>query len=153
MATHPLGAESALANPLNIFAAFDRATIAQTVEVLVCVLDAMDGEPDTEDATDLEDDFAVSSMAEDMATGPGCEIADSDSASWAEFHTRGKRKAFPPDLTFHEDDEEDDAPEEDDHSGACDEDEISAGLHSYGWFHRGPGCELSDPGGSETGGY
>lgn len=40
--------------------------------------------------------------------------------------------------------------EEDDPSGLCDEDGINTdtGLH-YQHCHKGPGCELSDPGGME----
>jgi len=85
MATAPLGAESAHANPLNIFATFDRATIASAVEVLVCVLDALDGDPD------LEDDDPSGQCDEDGintaygmvrytvgGSGPGCPISDDD---------------------------------------------------------------------------
>ncbi|MFA7587541.1 MAG: hypothetical protein WCY11_15340 [Novosphingobium sp.] len=60
-----------------VFATFDRDTLASAVEVLVAVLDAMDGDPDQEDATDLEDDFALSPMAIlGVDAGPGCKLSD-----------------------------------------------------------------------------
>ncbi|MEO7737939.1 MAG: hypothetical protein ABIS10_01405 [Novosphingobium sp.] len=95
--------------------------IAEAVEVLLDVLNLMGGDPDAEDATDAEDDFSISPQALDFTTGAGCEVADADQASWEEFHTRGNRKAYPPGLTFNEDDEEDDAREEDDGDSAVDD--------------------------------
>jgi hypothetical protein len=87
MATAPLGADSARANPLNIFQSFDRATLANAVEVLVCVLDALDGDPDVE-----EDDPSGQRDEDGVNTGgtptfgwggpqaAGCPISDPDSA-------------------------------------------------------------------------
>jgi len=46
--------------------------------VAVELLDVADGDPDIENATDLEDDFALSTRAIGHATGPGCEVADCD---------------------------------------------------------------------------
>ncbi len=69
MATTYLRAESALANPLNIFATFDRATLAKTVEVLVCVLDAMDPDPDLEPNGDELDGANEDDEDDDPDTG------------------------------------------------------------------------------------
>ena len=38
--------------------------------------------------------------------------------------------------------------EDDDPAGQCTEDEISCGGLTYAWHPSGPGCEISDPGGT-----
>lgn len=68
MATAYLRAESAPAYPMNLP---PRAAIEAAVETLLSVLDTLDGDPDAEDATGLEDDFTVHA-----SDGPGCPIAD-----------------------------------------------------------------------------
>lgn len=96
MATRALGADSALANPLSIFSTFDRSTIAKTVEVLVCVLDAMEPDADLEPAGDEQD------------------------GAWIEWSTmRGSEKRGPNITQMHEDSEDDDP------AGIHDEDGIN----------------------------
>lgn len=58
-----------------VMAQFDRAQIASAVEVLVNLLDVLDGDPDLE-RTDAEDDFT--SYPQRDWHGPGCVIADPD---------------------------------------------------------------------------
>ena len=41
--------------------------------------------------------------------------------------------------------------EDDDPAGQCTEDEISCGRLTYAWHPSGPGCEISDPGGTDLG--
>ncbi|MCK9543194.1 MAG: hypothetical protein M0R03_14330 [Novosphingobium sp.] len=62
------------------FALFDRGTIASAVEVLVAVLDAMDGDTDIElngdelDGSMGEDDFCAHNQG--IWPGPGCPMSD-----------------------------------------------------------------------------
>ncbi|WP_324740119.1 hypothetical protein U8326_10090 [Tsuneonella sp. CC-YZS046] len=118
----------------EVFSTFDRNTIASAVEVLVAVLDAMDGEPDQEDATDLEDDFALSSPNAQLG-GPGCLVSDNDSCPAGDDRIYGSDDGAGGDV--------DDA-EEDDPSGQCDEDGINTDLRVR-WQDYGPGCAISDP--------
>ena len=87
MATNPLRAESAQVTPhitalTAILAQFDRDAIGSAIEVLVGVLDAFDGDPDSE----LDGDETDGNSAEDdecayfnsMSFGPGCEVSDPD---------------------------------------------------------------------------
>ena len=89
MATNPLRAESVPTNPFQIFSTFDRATIASAVEVLVHVLDAMDGDPDTEEDDDpgqcTEDEISTN-LHTLWATGPGCAISDQGIADTGGFY-------------------------------------------------------------------
>ena len=102
----------------SAFASFDRGTIASAVEVLVAVLDTMDGDSDLEDATDVEDDFALSPVALNFETGPGCNVSDTGDIAWIE-NDRRQRDIM---RTLGREDDE-----EDDDSGQCTEDEISSG--------------------------
>lgn len=91
---------------------------------LIARIDAIDPDCEQEDATDLEDDFSFSELAQVYVKndGPGCTISD--------------------------------PPEEDDPSAQCSEDEISCGPGQKGglWLRdSGPGCPLSDPAGLEAG--
>ncbi|MFA7586262.1 MAG: hypothetical protein WCY11_08730 [Novosphingobium sp.] len=119
-------------NLQGLFATFDRNTLASAVEVLVAVLDAMDGDPDEEDATDLEDDFALSTNAQ--LDGPGCVVSDNDSCPAGDDRIYG-------DYDSGAGDSED--AEEDDPSGQCDEDGINTEF--LGRWNEGPGCVISDP--------
>ena len=81
MATRPIeGSVSAFpATPplvavARILGRFDRPTLEAFMTVAVELLDIADGDPDFENATDLEDDHALSPQA--CSTGPGCEVAD-----------------------------------------------------------------------------
>lgn len=54
---------------------------AQVAQTLIDRLDEFDGDPDLEDATDAEDDHAISALGVQYAErGPGCTISDPDSA-------------------------------------------------------------------------
>lgn len=55
----------------------DREAIGCAVEALIDLLDAIDGDPDLENASDLEDDFGLTAFAAD-GIGPGCNISDPD---------------------------------------------------------------------------
>lgn len=90
-ATPPLVAVAA------ILGRFDRQTLEAFMTVAVELIDIADGDPDLENATDLEDDHALSPLALgfDTGRGPGCAVCDTD--------------------------EDDDPAEEDDHSG-CEHD-------------------------------
>ncbi|WP_343343385.1 hypothetical protein WJT74_07700 [Sphingomicrobium sp. XHP0239] len=92
MAEAILRAESAHHNTPNPFVDFDRDTIASAVEVLIAVLDAIDGDPDAENFDpDLEEDDPSGVHDEDgintsdpmmhrMPSGPGCPLSDSGAA-------------------------------------------------------------------------
>ena len=89
MATNPLRAESVPTNPLNIFSTFDRGTIASAVEVLVALLDTMDGDPDVEDddpSGQCDEDDLNTNLHVRWATGPGCAISDQGIADTGGFH-------------------------------------------------------------------
>ena len=54
-----------------------RASVERLLEAAIDALDAMDGDPDLEDATDAEDDFSMSHLAAECASYElGCPIAD-----------------------------------------------------------------------------
>jgi hypothetical protein len=81
MATTTLRAHSALSNLVPIAAIlgrFDRPTLETFLTVAVELLDVADGDPDFENATDLEDDFALSPQALGYGGGPGCAVSDCD---------------------------------------------------------------------------
>lgn len=107
-------------------AAFDRAAITRSIEVLVGLLDLIDGDTDVE----LNGDEADGNPAEDEFMdhphdGPGCPVADVDKGIDDDRH------------------DDDDPAEEDDPSGQCDEDGINTNLTAQ-WASR-PGCAISDP--------
>ena len=62
----------------RVLGRFDRSTLEAFLTVAVELLDVADGDADLEDATDLEDDHALSRLATgyDSGRGPGCEVAD-----------------------------------------------------------------------------
>lgn len=133
------------------YARHDRETLEAFLSVAIDLLDLVDGDIDREDATNLEDDFALSAMATDYAaSGPGCSISDQDAGAYVEWHTmRGSQKRGPNILAGQEDDEDDDAAEQDDHEGQCDEDGVNTAFDyvRFTYGASGPGCMLSDPGG------
>lgn len=56
-----------------------RPALESFIEAAIAALDAIDGDPDQEDATDAEDDFRLSSEAIRNTRGvPGCPVADCD---------------------------------------------------------------------------
>ena len=142
MATTYLRAESVRANPLSIFATFDRRTLANAVEVLVAVLDTIDGDPDVELNGDEQD-------------SDGDERGD---PAWIEWQTRGRHKldaqggerlARDGGRIVLEDDEDDDPAEADgdERDGNGSEDDFM--VHAW----DGPGCPIADPGGDRDEGH
>ena len=127
------------------------SNIGAAIDILIDVLDLMGGDPDFENATDLEDDFVMSQRAIDIARDlPGCAISDQDAGAYVEWHTmRGSQKRGPNILAGQEDDEDDDAAEQDDHEGQCDEDGVNTAFETVRFTvgASGPGCSISDEGG------
>lgn len=80
MASQPQFAGGAPALPLTLIAQaipkLSRHDLEALTERLIDHLDQQDGEPDYEDSTDLEDDFALSPQALGYVTGPGCPVGD-----------------------------------------------------------------------------
>lgn len=83
MATNPLRAESARANPLHSAAAlmqmltsFGRNEVEALVEASIAYLDLVDGDPDIEG--ECSEDDITDRMAWQLRRifGPGCEISD-----------------------------------------------------------------------------
>ena len=60
----------------RILARFEREQLAGFIAVALDLIDTLDGDPDLENATDLEDDFALSRQALSYDTGPGCATTD-----------------------------------------------------------------------------
>lgn len=150
MATMPTSASPHALTPLampippaaisRVLSRFDREQLAGFVAVAIDLMDLGDGDPDFENATDLEDDHALSSWAIDPSNGAGCNIADTGEQAyveWTALHP-GTRKG--PNITAGEEDDEDDDP---DHG--LDEGEPNF-IAVKG---EGAGCSISDEGGCE----
>lgn len=135
----------------RILSHYDRESLEAFLSVALDLLDAMDGDPDAEDASDAEDDFALSALAIAFVDpGPGCTISDQDAGAYVEWTTmRVSQKAGPNLMAGREDDEDDDPAEEDDGAGQCDEDGINTSFDrvQYTRGASGPGCAISDEGG------
>lgn len=116
--------------------------LGDTIDGLIAFLDDLSGDPDIENATDVEDDFALSVTARHFASGPGCAIGDGGDQAWLEWNGPARRSEYQR-TAGHEDDEEDDP------SGQCDEDGINTAFDAVRFTNgaSGPGCEISDPGG------
>lgn len=106
---------------VDVLSHCSREELADIATAAIDLLDAIDGDPDAEDACDVEDDFSFSQIVRryHLAVGPGCPISD--------------------------------GPEEDDPQGACDEDEISTNgtHHRVGLLalkRSGPGCFATEGG-------
>ena len=126
MATQPTQGSAIAAFPATppmpavarILARFERDQLAGFIAVALDLIDTLDGDPDMENATDLEDDHALSPQARGYDTGPGCEVADTgehvgdeQDSGWTEHHTRGRHKlalGMSEPFADHEDDEDDD---------------------------------------------
>ena len=124
----------------RVMAGFQRDQLASFVEVALGLLDLADGDADLEDATDLEDDHALSSWAIDPSNGPGCNIADAGEQAYVEWTALHPAKRVGPNFTAGDEDEEDDDP---DH--ALDEGE----PNFVAVKGVGAGCAISDEGGCE----
>lgn len=62
---------------LNIFtklAAYNLEQLKEAAQILHDIMDEREGDPDLEDATDLEDDFSIYTL--DLDAGAGCPISD-----------------------------------------------------------------------------
>jgi hypothetical protein len=69
------------------------------------------GDPDLENATDLEDDHALSSQATGYWKGmPGCPASDSDDRAWVEWDKMRGRAKTGPNFTLGDEDAEEDDP-------------------------------------------
>ena len=112
--------------------------IAAAIEILIDALDLLGGDPDAEDATDLEDNHALSPQALRYASDvPGCGISDPDAVGYLEWDQLGSHKADPHGgerlardaygRIALEDDEDDDPAEEDDPAGGNVEDDPQMG--------------------------
>lgn len=88
----------------RVLATFERRQLEGFIAVALDLLDLADGDPDLENATDTEDDFALSPLAHYFTSGPGCTVSDPGGAAEGE------------------DDEEDDP------AGQMDEDGLNTGY-------------------------
>jgi hypothetical protein len=78
---------------MRILERFPRRELEGFILVAIELLDTLDGDPEAEDGTDLEDDFALTPNAELSGEGaPGCPIADAHDPSWIEWNKRGRNK-------------------------------------------------------------
>lgn len=147
MATEPISASPfAITPPVTpvppaaisrVLSRFDREQLAGFVAVAIDLMDLADPDSDAEDATDLEDDFALSPQAVGYGSdGPGCSVSDQDAGAWVEWTSHRAARSGPACVMAGEEDAEDD-----DSDQAHDEGEPD--------FRRvvgeGPGCPISDP--------
>jgi len=126
----------------RVLATFDRNQLEGFIAVALDLLDLADGDPEAEDSTDLEDDFAHSEAAEYHWQR---QDPDREAGAYAEWHTlqadQRQAGACLVNACGHEDDEA--GGDETDGTGAEDEE--------VAWFRHlkaGPGCAVSD---SDTG--
>jgi hypothetical protein len=155
MASTPLGGPPAVVTmpgtlpPMpavaRILSRFDRDQLAGFIAVAIDLADAMDPDPDLEDATDLEDDHALSPHAIDFGSdGPGCSLSDQDAGAWVEWASmRGAAKRGA-NFTIGAEDAEDEEGGGDD---AQSEDEPGFDPAHRRWANRaghGAGCKISD---------
>lgn len=139
-----------------------RREIGDTIESLIAFMDDLDGDPDIEDATDVEDDFHLTSSAilSWSSDGPGCPVSDAGGCqhddrepSWTEASSLRGRPAF---GGISDDDEANG-----DHEGVDEDTELNGdegdcnGAEDDFVYHghSGPGCPVSDPGGGTEGQY
>jgi hypothetical protein len=128
-----------------------RSVLADLIEDALVELDTMEGDPDLENATNLEDEGIVPGSYD--TGGAGCQVSDPDGPSSAEWLTLGRFKGTELKGSLpHEDVEEDDGdtsveddprgfdPEED-RCGAGDDGVFSGAtvLGYYGTKYDGPG--------------
>lgn len=136
---------------LRVLRQHSRNELSGFIAVAIDLLDFADGDSDTEDATDAEDDFALSTQAIGYAVHtPGCPASEAADSAWVEWSTmRGSQKRGPMILPSYNEDDEDDDPAEangDELDGSRSEDDF--GLLTADWKGE-PGCPIADPGGDE----
>ncbi|QUT05187.1 hypothetical protein KFK14_19650 [Sphingobium phenoxybenzoativorans] len=74
---NPVALQAPPAAVTRILSRFDRDQLAAFISVAIDLLDIADGDPDLENATNLEDDFILTKQAKfDAGPGPGCRISD-----------------------------------------------------------------------------
>lgn len=99
MGLHNPPVEALVALPPIFYAslgiAAPRSTVELLIESMIAALDVADGEADREDATDLEDDFALTWLARGSGAGPGCKISDSGGDFANEDDPSGYRQSQP----------------------------------------------------------
>lgn len=146
---HPQFVTAEAAKIAVIMARFDRRKLETFLEAGVELLDAMEGDVDLEDATDVEDEGIVSEAFD----GPGCPASDTDDRAYPEWHGRGRHKEAYRDSWKNitsEDAEEDDGGGDDLTEDTPGFDIISRSLaNSYG---DGAGCHINgdvEPNGDE----
>ena len=123
-----------------ILSRYSGTQLAAFIEVAVGLLDLSDPDCDLEDATDLEDDHALSPGSTGDFSGPGCEVADTGENAWVEWDKmRGSQKSGS-NLTAGNEDDEDDDPDR----------SLDEGEPDFARYRgAGAGCEISDPGGCQ----
>lgn len=125
---HPAALAVPPAAVMRVLERFPRRELEGFIAVALELLDTLDGDPEAEDGTDLEDDFTLTTHAELSAEGaPGCPIADAHDPSWIEWNKRSRNKLRigghePSNPAGHEDDEQDDHDEDDDPAGGAADD-------------------------------
>ena len=124
--------------------------IAEAIGILIDVLDAIG--PQTEDMPDFTPISDGAPGDPEDTEADGTDQGDQSAIEWHQLAGATKRAGGHGGV-HREDAEEDDEPEEDDPSGQCDEDGINTDAQGLQCIaHHGPGCELSDPGGSDHNG-
>lgn len=156
MATQPIGGETAHVTPAPaaqnlytpsigfapmpavaaVLGRYKPEQLASFIEVAIGLLDLAEPDPDIEDATDLEDDFALSPQAIGYASGIGCEVADTPENAWIEWdRMRGAQKTGHNQTAGQEDDEDGDSDRG-----------LDEGEPDFARYRGiGAGCEISDP--------
>lgn len=84
----------------RIPARFERDQLAGFIAVALDLIDTMDGDPDFENATDLEDDHALSRRARGYDKGPGCEVSDTGEDDDIETGIEDDPRGFDPETDF-----------------------------------------------------
>ena len=102
----------------RILSRFDRRKLGGFVEIAIELMNLEDGDPDLEDATNLEDEAIEPQLLH--SGGPGCPVSDGGGdPAWIEWNQmRGSQKRGPNLLAGQEDDEDDD-PAEDGNDDSC----------------------------------
>ena len=86
----------------RILARFERDQLAGFIAVALDLIDTLDGDADLEDATDLEDDHALSPQATSYATGPGCEVSDTGEDDDADMGIEDDPRGCDPETDYGE---------------------------------------------------
>ncbi|MFC4593514.1 hypothetical protein [Sphingobium tyrosinilyticum] len=76
--SHPSAPSHPPAAISRVLSRYSRGELEGFIEVAIGLLDLTDGDPDMEDANDVEDDFSLTDHALGYGErrGPGCEVSD-----------------------------------------------------------------------------